>query len=97
MTRRSRVGEQLVAEEHGSGRASPREREQANPQRLQELRVSLDQCWDLARTGARCAKQAWIRTLPQLEHSSVVGEHSSSEPVCPSANDLAGRIAHSFH
>ena len=42
--------EQLVAEEHELwGRESEGNASEADRQRLQELKVSLDQCWDLLR------------------------------------------------
>ncbi len=59
--------EALVAEEHelwqreSAGAASDADRE-----RLRDLQVSLDQCWDLLRNDARLERLASIPTPPPL-------------------------------
>jgi hypothetical protein len=53
--------EQLVQEEHwqreANGTATDGDR-----QRLDALKVSLDQCWDMLRQRRRCTRRGWIRT-----------------------------------
>ena len=71
--------EQLVAEEHelwereaaGNGTESDR-------QRLRELKVSLDQCWDLFASAARCATTVATRTRPRSEDPKWSRATSSS-------------------
>jgi hypothetical protein len=67
--------EQLVAEEHELWqRESAGEAAEADRQRLQELKVSLDQCWDLLRqrralrSSGLDPDQADVRPADVVEH-----------------------------
>ncbi len=65
--------EQLVAEEHGLwARESAGDASEADRRRLEELKVSLDQCWDLLRQR---------RALREFGLDADVAEARSAEVV----------------
>ena len=71
--------EKLVAEEHelwqreSAGAAS-----EADRRRLQELRVSLDQCWTSCVNAAPCARLVVTRTRPMFGRQTWSSATSSS-------------------
>ena len=70
--------EQLVAEEHELwGREAAGEASESDRQRLAQLRVSLDQCWDLLRQR-RASRPAATRTLRPLARPKWSSATSSS-------------------
>lgn len=68
--------EQLVAEEHGLWqRESAGNASEADRQRLRELKVSLDQCWDLLRQRRALREAGFDPEAATLRDANVVEQY----------------------